>query len=105
LGYGLFIFDEIGPPQPISKPTIVTSKDWGQNSLIFLFEQYDIDSYWGRIDEAKSDLNQSPAFEIAETKRGSAGAGRLCLRWRKGSKNPFNNLSRQASLAEMDRAA
>jgi hypothetical protein len=53
-----------------------------------------------------ADLIQSPAFEIAETKRDSAGAGRLCLRWRKGSKNPFDHYRLQASEStKMDRAA
>jgi hypothetical protein len=35
---------------------------WDQNSLIFLFEQYDIDSYWGRIDEQKSVLAKRRAM-------------------------------------------
>jgi hypothetical protein len=51
-------------------------------------------------------LNQSPAFEIAETGRDSAFAGRLCLHWIKKGKNPFDNLSRKTLASQdMDRAA
>jgi hypothetical protein len=36
--------------------------------------------------------SQSVAFETVQTKRDSAYAGRLCLHWRKGSKNPSESL-------------
>jgi hypothetical protein len=57
-------------------------------------------------DQAAAAENQSVVFEAFQTKRDSADAGRLCMHWRKGSKNPFESLPPATpESTEMDRAA
>jgi hypothetical protein len=56
--------------------------------------------------QAAAALSQSVVFDTIQTKRDSADAGRLCFRWRKKGKNPFESLPLATpESTEMDRAA